>query len=65
MAEYYTNTPVKDASEIALIPHAIALAYDRTRNSRMVASWRSHPLSVRQCSHRNGLPIPSDMDFVC
>ena len=61
IAKRHTNMPVKDTSEIAVIPRAIALAYDRARSSRVGFPCRSHPLSVRQCTHRNGLPIPSEM----
>ena len=38
MTECHMDTAVKDGSEIAVIPHAIALAYDRTRSSR-VGLW--------------------------
>ena len=64
MAECNINTPVKDTSEIAVVSHAIALAYDRTRNSLVGASCRAAGVTtVRQCTHRNGngLPIPRKM----
>lgn len=61
MVECYIDAPAKKISEIAVIQHAIALAYDRARSSRVGFPCRSHPLSVRQCTHRNDLSIPSEM----